>query len=308
MSDFTSPFWSYFIVFITLGGIFGCLAVLFGTSKVKQMSTTDNTTGHVYDEDIVEMNNPLPRWWMYLFIITAVFGIAYLIVFPGLGTNAGSFGWTSIKQYEQEVEANKQQIAPIYAKFTAMSTEDVAKDEKAMAIGERLFMNNCSQCHGSDAHGSKGFPNLTDNDWIHGGSPEKIVETITNGRHGMMPPMASAVGGPEEVKNVANYVLSLSNSEHDAKRAALGKEKFAVCAACHGEGGQGNQAIGAPNLSDNIWLHGFGEAAIIERINLGKDNQMPAQKDRLTKEQIHVLAAYVWRFSNMPAASASEAN
>ena len=136
MSDFTSPFWSYFIVFITLGGIFGCLAVLFGTSKIKQMSTSDNTTGHVYDEDIVEMNNPLPRWWMYLFIITAVFGLTYLVVFPGLGTNAGSFGWTSIKQYEQEVEANKQQIAPIYAKFAAMSIPDVAKEEKAMAIGE----------------------------------------------------------------------------------------------------------------------------------------------------------------------------
>lgn len=302
MSDFTSPFWSYFITIITVGGILGCLAVLFSTSKVKQMSATDNTTGHVYDEDIVEMNNPLPRWWMYLFIITAVFGIAYLLVFPGLGTNAGAFGWTSLKQYEQEVEANKQQIAPIYAKYAAMKVEDVAKDEKAMAIGERLFMNNCSQCHGSDAHGSKGFPNLTDNDWLHGGSPEKITETITNGRHGVMPPMVSAVGSPDDVKNVANYVLSLSNSEHDAKRAALGKEKFAACAACHGTNGEGNQAIGAPNLSDNIWLHGFGEAAIIERINLGKDNQMPAQKDRLTPEQIHVLAAYVWRFSNLPAA------
>jgi cytochrome c oxidase cbb3-type subunit 3 len=305
MSDFTSPFWSYFISFITLGGIFGCLAVLFGTSKIKQMSTTDNTTGHVYDEDIVEMNNPLPRWWMYLFIITTVFGITYLVIFPGLGTNAGAFGWTSLKQYEQEVEANKQQIAPIYAKFASMKTEDVAKDEKAMAIGERLFMNNCSQCHGSDAHGSKGFPNLTDSDWLHGGSPEKIQETITNGRHGVMPPMVSAVGSPDDVKNVANYVLSLSNSEHDAKRAALGKEKFAACAACHGENGQGNQAIGAPNLSDNIWLHGFGEAAIIERINYGKDNQMPAQKDRLTPEQIHVLAAYVWRFSNLPEAANS---
>lgn len=307
MSDFTSPFWSYFITAITIGGILGCLAVLFGTSKVKQMSS-DNTTGHMYDEDIVEMNNPLPRWWMYLFIITAVFGIAYLVVFPGLGTHTGSFGWSSLKQYEQEEEATKQRIAPIYAKYAAMKTEDVAKDEKAMAIGERLFMNNCSQCHGSDAHGSKGFPNLTDNDWIYGGSPEKIHETITNGRHGVMPPMASAVGSPEDVKNVAHYVLSLSNSEHDAKRATQGKEKFAVCAACHGENGQGNQAIGAPNLSDNIWLHGFGEAAIIERINLGKDNQMPAQKDRLTQEQIHVLAAYVWRFSNMPTATEATTN
>jgi len=306
MSDFTSPFWSYFISFIVIGGIVGCIALLFGTSKVKQMSTTDNTTGHVYDEDIVEMNNPLPKWWMYLFVITAVFGVAYLIIYPGLGVYKGAIGWSSVGQYEQEVEANKQQIAPIYAKFVAMNPEDVAKDAKAMAIGERLFMNNCSQCHGSDAHGSKGFPNLTDNDWIHGGSPEKIKETITLGRHGIMPPMAAAVGDANDVKNVANYVLSLSNSPHDANRASLGKPKFSVCAACHGAEGQGNQAIGAPNLSDNIWLHGFGEAAIVERINYGKDNQMPAQNVRLTAEQIHVLASYVWRFSNMPNAIESD--
>lgn len=167
-----------------------------------------------------------------------------------------------------------------------------------MAIGERLFMNNCSQCHGSDAHGSRGFPNLTDNDWLYGGAPETIVETITNGRHGMMPPMAAAVGGPDDVKNVAQYVLSLSNSEHDVNRATLGKDKFTACAACHGADGKGNQAIGAPNLTDDIWLHGAGEAAIIDRINNGKSNQMPAQGSRLTPEQIHVLAAYVWRFSN----------
>jgi len=307
MSDFTSPFWSYFISFIVIGGIIGCIALLFGTSKVKQMSTTDNTTGHVYDEDIVEMNNPLPKWWMYLFVITAIFGVSYLAIYPGLGVYKGALGWSSVGQYEQEVEVNKQQIAPIYAKFVAMNPEDVAKDSRAMAIGERLFMNNCSQCHGSDAHGSKGFPNLTDNDWIHGGSPEKIKETITLGRHGIMPPMAAAVGDANDVKNVANYVLSLSNSPHDANRAALGKPKFAVCAACHGAEGKGNQAIGAPNLSDNIWLHGFGEAAIIERINYGKDNQMPAQNVRLTAEQIHVLASYVWRFSNISSADESDA-
>jgi cytochrome c oxidase cbb3-type subunit III len=299
MSDFTSSFWSYFISFIVLGGIAGCLTVLFVTSKVKKMSDTDNTTGHVYDEDIVEMNNPLPKWWMYVFIMTCVFGVIYLIIFPGLGTFKGAKGWTSIGQYESEVEAAKEKIAPIYAKFAAMDPEDVAKEPKAMAIGERLFMNNCSQCHGSDARGSKGFPNLTDGDWLHGGSPEKIKETLTNGRIGQMPPMAAAVGTPDDVKNVAHYVLSLSNSEHDVNRAKLGKEKFGVCAACHGADGKGNQAVGAPNLTDDIWLHGFGEAAIIERINYGKVNQMPAQGERLTPEQIHVLASYVWRFSNM---------
>lgn len=300
MSDFTSNFWSYFISFIVIGGIIGCLALLLMTSKVKQMSETDNTTGHIYDEDIVEMNNPLPRWWMWLFIITCIFGAAYLIIYPGLGIYKGTASWTSIKQYEQEVAETKQKIAPIYAKFAVMKPEDVANDNKAMAIGERLFMNNCSQCHGSDARGSRGFPNLTDNDWLYGGSPEKIKETITLGRHGVMPPLAAALGSADDVKNVANYVLSLSGSMHHSARAGLGQQKFAICAACHGADGKGNQMIGAPNLTDNTWLHGAGEAEIIKRITEGKDNQMPAQGERLTAEQIHVLTAYVWRFSHLP--------
>nr|WP_294838138.1 cytochrome-c oxidase, cbb3-type subunit III [uncultured Methylotenera sp.] len=299
MSDFTSDFWPYFISAIVIGGIVFCLTVLFMTSKSHDPAHTGQSTGHVYDEDIIEMNNPMPRWWMWMFIITCVFGATYLFLFPGLGTYQGKLGWTALKQYEQEVKETNDRIAPIYAKFTAMKGEDVALDPKAMAIGERLFMNNCSQCHGSDAHGSRGFPNLTDNDWLHGGSPATIEQTITNGRHGVMPPMAAAVGNADDVKNLANYVLSLSNSEHDAERAALGKEKFAVCAACHGPDGKGNQAIGSANLTDNIWLHGAGEAAIIHRINNGLDNTMPAQGSRLTPEQIHVLAAYVWRFSNV---------
>jgi cytochrome c oxidase cbb3-type subunit 3 len=179
-----------------------------------------------------------------------------------------------------------------------MTTEELAKNPDAKAIGERLFMNNCAQCHGSDAKGSRGFPNLTDNDWIHGGSPEKIKETIIGGRIGMMPPMAAAVGNAEDVKNVANYVLSLSGSMHDSGRAGAGKDKFTTCAACHGADGKGNQAVGAPNLTDNIWLHGAGEAAIIKRVNEGKINQMPAQQARLTPEQIHVVASYVWGLSN----------
>ncbi len=299
MSDFTSSFWPFFISAIVLGGIVFCMTVLFITSKSHDPAHTGESTGHVYDEDIVEMNNPMPRWWMWMFVITCVFGLSYLFLYPGLATYTGKLGWTQIKQYEQEVKESNERLAPIYAKYTGMAIEDVAKDQKAMAIGERLFMNTCAQCHGSDAHGSRGFPNLTDKDWLGAGTPEYIAETITNGRQGMMPPMAAAVGSADDVKNVANYVLSLSGSQHDAARAALGKEKFAACAACHGPDGKGNPTIGAPNLTDDIWLHGAGEAAIIERINHGKTNQMPAQGSRLTPEQIHVLAAYVWRFSNM---------
>ncbi|HSH73928.1 MAG TPA: cytochrome-c oxidase, cbb3-type subunit III [Methylophilaceae bacterium] len=300
MSDFTSNFWPVFITVITLGGIFGCALLLWFTSKVKVASANgDNTSGHVWDVDLREMNNPLPRWWVGLFIITIIFGLGYLVAYPGLGKFGGKLGWTEVNQYDQEVAAANKALEPLYAKFAAMPAEELAVNNEAHAIGERLFMNNCSQCHGSDARGSRGFPNLTDHDWLHGGQVENIKATITNGRVGMMPPMAAAVGNEDDVKNVANYVLSLSGSTHDAARAALGKDKFAICAACHGAEGKGNVAIGAPNLTDNIWLHGAGEAAIIKRINEGKTNQMPAQGAKFSPEQIHVLAAYVWSFSNV---------
>jgi cytochrome c oxidase cbb3-type subunit 3 len=302
MSDFTSSFWPIFITVISVGGVIGCALLLWLTSKIKASSPNgDNTNGHVWDETLREMNNPLPRWWVWMFIITIVFSLFYFAAYPAIGTYAGKLGWTQVNQYEQEMEAANKTIAPLYAKFAAMPVEELAVNAEAKAIGERIFMNNCSQCHGSDAHGSRGFPNLTDKDWIYGGSPEKIAETLTNGRVGMMPPMAAAVGTEDDVKNVANYVLSLSNSDHDATRAAAGKEKFAVCAACHGADGTGNQSIGAPNLADNIWLHGAGEEAIIKRINEGKVNQMPAQGAKFTPEQIHVLAAYVWSLSNSEA-------
>jgi len=299
MSDFINVFWPYFIAVVTIVGILGCALLLWKTGKIKIANDSgDGTSGHVWDEDIREMNNPLPRWWVWLFVITIVFGLGYLAYFPGLATYAGSAGWTQQNQYEAEVAKANEELKPIYAKFDGLSVEALSKLPAAKAIGERLYMNNCSQCHASDARGGRGFPNLTDNDWLHGGSPEKIEETITNGRNGMMPPMASVVGTEEDVKNLANYVLSLSGSMHDAAKAGLGAEKYATCAACHGQSGEGNQALGAPNLADNIWLHGAGEAAIIDRITNGKMNQMPAQKDKLTPEQIKVLAAYVWGFSN----------
>lgn len=299
MSDFTSSFWPIFITVISLAGVFGCALLLWMTSKIKASSPNgDNTNGHVWDENIREMNNPLPRWWVWMFVITIVFSLFYFIAYPSLGNYGGQLGWTQVGQYEQEMAVANAKIAPIYAKFAAMPINELAADPEAKAIGERLFMNNCAQCHGSDAHGSKGFPNLTDHDWIHGGNPETITETITNGRIGMMPPMAAAVGNEDDVKNVANYVLSLSGSKHDSALAVLGKEKFAACAACHGEDGKGNQAIGSLNLTDGVWLHGAGEAAIIKRINLGITNQMPAQATKFSPEQIHVLTAYVWGLSN----------
>jgi cytochrome c oxidase cbb3-type subunit 3 len=182
-----------------------------------------------------------------------------------------------------------------------MTPEQLAGDAAAMAIGERLFMNNCAQCHGSDARGSKSFPNLTDADWLYGGTPDAIQATLVNGRVGVMPPMAAAVGTPEDVRNVAHYVLSLSASPHDSVRASQGKEKFAACAACHGQDGKGMHALGAPNLTDGVWLHGWGEEAIVRAVNAGFTNQMPAQADKLNEGQIKVLTSYVWGMSNKPA-------
>ncbi len=298
MSDFIHGFWPIFITAISLGGIFGCVCLLWFASKVKVTVAEDGSNGHVWDEDLREMNNPMPMWWVGLFVITVIFGLFYLYLFPGLGTYTGKLGWTEVKEYEAEVAKTNAAIAPIYAKYAATSVEELSKNEEARGIGQRLFLNNCAQCHGSDARGSRGFPNLTDHDWLHGGSPEKINETITNGRIGMMPPMAGALGTEDDVKNVANYVLSLSGSMYDSGRAGAGKAKFGVCAACHGAEGKGNTVIGAPNLTDNIWLHGAGEAAIIKRIHEGKVNQMPAWKTKFTPEQIHVLTAYVWGLSN----------
>lgn len=304
MSDFTSNFWSVYIAGITLVGIFACMLLLWFSGKAKAMTANDNTTGHVWDGDLREMNNPLPRWWVWLFIITTIFALVYLALYPGLGSFAGKLGWSQVGQYETEVAKGNKEVEPLYARFNGMKPEEVAGDPQAKAIGERLFMNNCSQCHGSDARGSKGFPNLTDSDWLHGGTPDKIKETLVQGRIGNMPPMAAAVGTPDDVRNVAHYVMSLSNSPHDSLKASLGKAKFGACAACHGADGKGNQALGAPNLTDDIWLHGWGENAIVNMVNNGKVNQMPAQAGKLTESQIHVLTSYVWGLSNKAGATA----
>ena len=296
MSDFTSNFWTVYISVITLVGMVACLILLWRTGKTQVMDGDDGT-GHVWDGDLREMNNPLPRWWVWMFVISVVFGFAYLALYPGLGSYVGQLGWTSHDEYRAEVAKAQADEAPLYAQFTAMTPLALSRDPQAKVLGERLFMNNCAQCHGSDARGSKGFPNLTDGDWLYGASPEKIKESITLGRIGQMPPLAAALGTPDDAKNLAQYVLSLSGSPHDSLRAGLGKSKFTVCAACHGADGKGNQALGAPNLSDNTWLHGYGENAILAMVNQGKINQMPGQAGKLTEAQIDVLSAYVWGFS-----------
>ena len=295
MSDFTSNFWPVFIAGTTLLGIFGCLVLLWISGKTKAITDADNTTGHVWDGDLREMNNPLPRWWVGLFIITCVFSLAYLYLYPGLGNYLGSLSWSQTDQFEKEMARGNEQVAPIYAAFAGKSPEELSKDPQAMAIGDRLFMNNCAQCHGSDARGAKGFPDLTDGQWNWGGTPEQIHATIAQGRTGIMTPMAAAVGSSDDVRNLANYVLSLSKSPHDSVRANLGRDKFVACAACHGPDGKGNQALGAPDLTSGVFVHGPAvEAYIVNVINNGKTGVMPAWESKFTPEQLKVLTAYVW--------------
>lgn len=300
MADFNQSFWSIFVVVMTSVSVLGCGVFLYFLSraKVQMKDGKVETTGHVWDENLAEYNNPLPRWWMILFYLTIVFSVIYLTLFPGLGDARGSLGWSSAGQYEKEVSAAQAEFGPIYAQYAARPIEEVAKDEAALKIGQRIFVNNCAQCHGTDARGGKGFPNLTDGEWLYGGDAMAIKTGILEGRMGMMPPMADALGGESGVENVANYVLSLSGSPHDATKASLGKAQFVACAACHGENARGMTAMGAPNLTDKVWLYGGSLATISETINKGRGGVMPAWKDTLGEERVHLVAAYVYSLSH----------
>jgi cytochrome c oxidase cbb3-type subunit 3 len=299
MSEFTSGFWSPFIAITTLASVIGCAVFLkLLGSKKRAPGEQLTTTGHAWDEDLQEWNNPLPMWWSYLFYITVVFALVYLLLYPGLGSFPGLLGWTSVGQYEREREAAAKEFDPIYERFARMDIPALAANAEAREMGQRLYLTYCYQCHGSDARGAKGFPNLTDSDWLWGGSPEQIQTTILNGRNGVMPPMIDAVGGAEGAKAVANFVREISGQKpFDPVLAAQGKEKFAVCAACHGPEGKGNPALGAPNLTDNIWLYGGSLATISETITKGRNNVMPAFKDLLGEAKVHLLAAYVYSLS-----------
>jgi cytochrome c oxidase cbb3-type subunit 3 len=297
MSEFTSEFWSVYIALITIVSILACAVLLWMQSMRKIAGTTTETTGHTWDGDLGEYNNPLPRWWSWLFYLTIVFGLGYLVLYPGLGSYAGALGWTQTKQLEEEDAQANAQFGPLYEKFAAQDVPALAKNPEALAVGQRLFLNHCAQCHAADGGGSRGFPNLTDRDWLWGGDPATIKATITDGRTGVMPPFG-AVLREQGVKDVAHYVLSLSGGASDSIRTARGKPLFAQsCAACHGADGKGNPALGAPNLTDRIWLYGSGEAAIIETITHGRSNQMPAHKGFLSEPKIHLLTGYVYSLS-----------
>lgn len=311
MSDFVNGFWGYYIASITLLGIIWCLWLLFSQrqwlKRDKEGPVED--TGHVWDGNLRELNNPVPRWWTYMYVIFCVFGLGYLVLYPGLGMFPGILGHTSAQEVAADQARYVESVRPLYAKFDKMSIPEIARDPEAQQIGQRLFLNNCAQCHGSDAKGSPSFPNLVEGDSMWGRTPENIQQTIAKGRNGIMPPFAGVIDAAG-ASDVASYVRSLSGLAHNQLAAVRGQRIYMQqCVACHGADGKGNKALGAPNLTDGVWLYGSSEARIVEAILKGRNNVMPAQEHVLTPEQIRMLTAWVWGLTNRaPAQVAASGN
>ncbi|WP_041418139.1 cytochrome-c oxidase, cbb3-type subunit III [Shewanella woodyi] len=320
-----TDFWSIWISVLTIVVIAGCFILLKLVSKNTTGVEEGESMGHSFD-GIEELNNPLPKWWSYMFYITIVFGVVYLALYPGLGNYKGLLGWSSSNQsigtengikadsvaaielaakegrwvqYDQEVKRADEKFGPIFKAYAETPLEELVKNEEALKVGGRLFLQNCSQCHGSDARGSKGFPNLTDNDWLYGGELATIKTSILNGRHGMMPPKGGLPIEDSEVKGLAEYVTKLAGRDHDEALAAQGQASFMKgCFACHGMDATGNKFMGAPNLTNNVWLYGGSRGAIEQSIINGRSGVMPAWKDVLGEEKVHVITAYVYSLSN----------
>ncbi|MBT2784951.1 MULTISPECIES: cytochrome-c oxidase, cbb3-type subunit III [unclassified Halomonas] len=297
--DSLSGFWSAWIIIITLGTIALSVWILLANRRTDKTPDADGnveTTGHAAD-GIEEYDNPLPKWWFQLFIFTVVFALGYLVFYPGLGNYAGLLGWSQEGQWEEEVAQAEERFTPIFAQYQEVSIPELAEDPEAMQVAERIYQNNCAVCHGSNARGGYGFPNLTDDDWLYGGEPENILTTLNNGRNGLMPAWQQL--GQNNIENLTQYVLSLSNEEHDEAQAEQGESTFmAVCAACHGPSGTGNTALGAPNLTDDIWLYlapgqEVGDS-IRQTLRNGRNGHMPAQAAYIGEERVHLVAAYVY--------------
>jgi cytochrome c oxidase cbb3-type subunit 3 len=298
MSDFVSGFWGYYIAGIVLLGIVWCLWLIFSQRKwLGARTVTVQDTGHVWDGDLRELNNPVPRWWTVMYVVMCIFGLGYLVLYPGLGAFTGSLGYTSAQEVRQDQTQQDTLVKPLYDKFAKLDIPAIAVDMEARVIGQRLFLNNCAQCHGSDAKGSTSFPNLVEGDSLYGRTPEALQASITNGRNGVMPAL-QAVVDVRAAGDIAHYVRSLSGLAYDQIRVIRGKREYLNnCVACHGADGKGNKTLGAPNLTDDVWLYGSSEATIVQSILNGRNNRMPAQEHVLTADQIRLLTAWVWGLS-----------
>lgn len=298
MPDFVSDYWTWFITLPTVGGIVWLVILIIGNTKGIPPTAPGEeaaATGHVWDENLQELNTPLPRWWLIMFYITLIFGALYLLLYPGLGKFVGLLGWTEIKEYQREVRATEAHYGPLYERFLQTDLAALAQEPDAKKTGERLFVNYCAQCHGSDARGARGFPNLRDDAWQWGGTPQAIKTTILAGRNAVMPPWQDALGA-EAVDQLSVHVLSLAGREPgDSAAAQAGKQLFQTnCVACHGTDGTGNPVLGAPNLTDKDWLYGASPGAIKRSIAAGRNGQMPPHQEFLGEAKVHVLAAYVY--------------
>lgn len=293
-----NSFWSWFAILLTIGSILACWWLLHWTKGISDRDDDEvDDTGHVWDEDIRELNNPLPRWWLHLFNITIVFALIYLVMFPGLGNLSGVLGWTQEKRYEEEIAAAQAAEAEIFSDYLAMAPEELVNDSQAMATGRRLFGQNCAMCHGSDGRGAYGFPNLTDSEWQWGAGHDNILTAINNGRQAAMPPWEAALG-EEGVNQVTEYVMQLAGHRANQTLASEGGQKFTMfCVACHGADGKGNPALGAPDLTNDAWLYRGDRDTIAEAIRNGRNGNMPAFGDQLSEERRRILAAYVLSLS-----------
>ncbi|MDT8403622.1 cytochrome-c oxidase, cbb3-type subunit III [Sulfuriflexus sp.] len=298
MFDFTSDFWPWFInVPVVIGLISMYLLIIWMQKKPEEGSLDGEPLEHKWDETLVELNNPMPSWWVNMFYLTLIFAAVYLLLYPGLGTWKGLLGWTQAGQYESELEKAEEIYGPIYAAYLEQDVVALSEDDEARKTGHRLFSTYCAICHGSDARGSRGFPNLANEDWLYGGNPEAIKTSITQGRNGVMPAWEQVLG-KEGVFNVAEYVLSLSGRKVNETAARLGQDKFQqLCVSCHAADGTGNQALGAPNLTDNVWLYSGSQRAVIETISNGRSGRMPKHEGFLDEAKIHLLTAYVYGLS-----------
>jgi len=284
--------WGIYVALLVLINVVGALWLLFATAKNPEKEEED-TTGHVWDEDLTEYNKPLPRWWLGLFLLTVIFAAGYLVFYPGFGAIAGTLGWTQTGEVKADLAENNRRLEAVFSRFRDSSVEQLEHNPEALNFGRNVFVNNCAACHGSDARGAKGYPNLTDNDWLFGGAPDQVLTTILNGRGGVMPPLGAALGD-QGVNEVANYALSLSGGKADPALAEAGKVRFVtICAACHGPEGKGNIAIGAPNLTDNIWLYGSTLDDIKASVRDGRSGKMPAWGEILGKDRARLVQAWV---------------
>ncbi len=295
-----SSFWHWYICAIALGSIFGCAYILHRTRNMPAPADPEETTGHTFD-GIEEYNKPLPLWWLWKFYASIVFALIYLALYPGLGTWEGLLKWTSVGELEEDQAAAAKKYDPIFAKFAAMSVEQLNQDPKAVAMGRRLFGNNCALCHGTDARGGHGFPDLTDSDWLYGGDFETIKTTLHKGRSGQMPAWSRVLKN-EQITGLVNYVLKISGNEHDAGMAAAGEAIFQQrCTVCHGKDARGGYDFGAPNLTDNIWLYRQRGNKLADDLYFtlrnGRSGEMPSWDTILGDDKIHILSAYVYGLS-----------